>query len=219
MITAREDCTRRIRDRKVRPGWALKRTADRAVAGLLLVLLAPLLAVVSICIKIDTRGPVFYRQTRVGRNGRPFSICKFRSMVVDSEKLGLGAAVAKGDERVTRIGAPLRMTSLDELPQLINVVRGEMSLVGPRPTVPEQVAEYTGRQIRRLEVAPGLTGWAQVNGRNSLSWADRIELDLWYVDHWSIWLDLRILARTPRALANQEGVYGPDGVTRAFRES
>ena len=151
-----------------------------------------------------------YRQTRVGRDGVDFELLKLRTMVVDAERKGAGPAVDKGDARITRAGRVLRRLSLDELPQLWNVVRGEMSLVGPRPTLRYQVERYTPRQRRRLEVKPGITGWAQVHGRAALPWDERIELDVWYVEHRSPWLDLQILARTPFALFG--GTYkGPTG--------
>jgi lipopolysaccharide/colanic/teichoic acid biosynthesis glycosyltransferase len=147
----------------------------------------------------------------VGRDGESFEVLKLRTMVVDAERQGAGFAVTSGDARITRVGDLLRRTSLDELPQLWNVLRGDMSLVGPRPTLRYQVEQYTERQRRRLEVRPGLTGWAQVNGRTSLPWSERIELDVWYVEHRSLALDLQILARTVGVLLRREGVY--KGVT------
>jgi len=182
-----------------------KRILDLALVIPLLLLTAPLLACIALWIKLDARGPVLFRQTRVGQAGRLFNILKFRTMVVDAEKSGY--YTAEHDARITRAGAWLRRTSLDELPQLLNIVRGEMSVVGPRPTLPYQVAQYTPRQRRRLAVKPGVTGWAQVNGRNALAWPQRIELDVWYVEHQSLWLDLRILARTLRVWLRGEGVY------------
>ena len=146
----------------------------------------------------------------MGGHGRPFEVYKLRTMVVGAETLGSGLAVDEGDERITRVGAFLRRTSLDELPNLVNVLRGEMAIVGPRPTVAEQVDRYTPRQRRRLEVKPGITGWAQVNGLLSLSWPERIELDVWYVEHRSLALDLRILARTVRLLVTGRGLYSED---------
>jgi len=174
------------------------------VIGALLVLW-PLLLAIALWIKLDSRGPVFFRQTRAGRQGQPFSIFKFRTMVVDAEKSGYFTAA--GDARVTRAGRFLRATSLDELPQLFNILKGEMSIVGPRPTLPYQVEQYTPYQRRRLEMPPGVTGWAQINGRNALSWPERIELDVWYVEHWSLWLDLKILLKTPLVWLKGEGVY------------
>jgi undecaprenyl phosphate N,N'-diacetylbacillosamine 1-phosphate transferase len=191
----------------------LKHLADRVVAILALALLLPLFALVALAIKLDSPGPVFYRQSRPGRAGAFFRIFKFRTMVDKAETFGLGAEVCRDDDRITRVGKWLRLSSLDEAPQLINVLLGQMSLVGPRPAAPHHVERYTPYQRRRLEARPGLTGWAQVNGRNSLSWEERIDLDIWYVDHWSPWLDLRILFRTPLALLDADGVYGPDGIT------
>ncbi len=153
---------------------------------------------------------MLYRQQRVGKDGGDFELLKLRTMIVGAEKIGAGYAVNRGDSRITRVGRLLRRLSLDELPQLWNILRGDMSIVGPRPTLRYQVDNYTPQQRRRLEVKPGLTGWAQVNGRASLPWDQRIELDVWYVEHRSIWLDLRILARTPLALFH--GTYkGPSG--------
>jgi len=178
----------------------VKRLLDVAGALAVLVVTSPLLALAALAIKLDDRGPALYRQRRVGRGGEEFELLKLRTMVVDADRQGAGWAVDRGDPRITRVGAALRRLSIDELPQLWNVVRGEMSLVGPRPTLAYQVERYTPRQRRRLEVFPGLTGWAQVNGRASLPWDERIELDVWYVEHRSLWLDLKILARTPFAL-------------------
>jgi lipopolysaccharide/colanic/teichoic acid biosynthesis glycosyltransferase len=160
---------------------------------------------------------VLYRQQRVGKDGREFELVKLRTMVVGAERQGAGWAVDHGDPRITRVGSVLRRISLDEVPQLWNVVRGQMSLVGPRPTLAYQVEQYTPRQRRRLDVRPGITGWAQVQGRASLPWEERIELDVWYVDHRSAWLDLKILARTPLVLFS--GTYrGKTGGWRAGGE-
>ena len=186
------------------------RGLDLLVASLALALAAPLLALAAILIKLESRGPVFYRQRRVGRGGEPFELWKLRTMVPGAESMGAGIYVVEGDPRITRTGRVLRRFSLDELPNLINVLRGEMAIVGPRPTVQEQVDRYTDRQRRRLEVKPGITGWAQVNGRTSLPWPERIELDVWYVEHRSLRLDLRILARTIRMLATGHGLYSDD---------
>jgi lipopolysaccharide/colanic/teichoic acid biosynthesis glycosyltransferase len=191
---------RRARDLGRRGGNALNRAADVAVAGVGLALASPLLALAALATKLDGGGPVLYRQRRVGKDGRDFEILKLRSMVVGAEHTGAGLAVTAGDARITRVGRVLRRTSIDELPQLWNVLRGDMSVIGPRPTVRSQVERYTERQRRRLEVRPGLTGWAQIHGRATLPWDERIELDVWYVDHRSPRVDLRILARTPLAL-------------------
>ena len=176
------------------------RIRDVVGAALGLVVASPALALAAIGIKLDDRGPVLYRQRRVGRHGEEFELLKLRTMVVGAEQQGAGWAVDAGDPRITRVGRVLRRLSIDELPQLWNVVRGEMSLVGPRPTLRYQVEQYTDRQRRRLEVRPGITGWAQVHGRASLPWDERIELDVWYVEHRSALLDAKILAKTPRAL-------------------
>ncbi len=184
----------------------MPRALDVLLAGALLVLGSPLLALAALAIRLEGRGSPIYRQRRVGRHGEPFDLFKLRTMVSGAEGMGAGLAVDQGDARITRVGAVLRRLSLDELPNLVNVVRGEMGLVGPRPTVPVQVAQYTERQRRRLEVRPGITGWAQVNGRASLPWSERIELDVWYVDHRSLRLDLLILARTLGMLLTGRGL-------------
>jgi len=181
-------------------GNALNRAADFVGASLGLVLASPVLAAAAVAIKLEDGGPVLYRQQRVGYRSEDFDLLKLRTMVVGAETQGAGFAVNRGDPRITRTGRFLRRLSLDELPQLWNVVRGDMSLIGPRPTLRYQVEQYTPRQRRRLDVKPGLTGWAQVNGRTKLPWDERIELDVWYVEHRSPWVDLKILLRTPRAL-------------------
>jgi lipopolysaccharide/colanic/teichoic acid biosynthesis glycosyltransferase len=181
-------------------GDALNRAADVAVAGTALLVAAPVLGLAALAVKLRDRGPALYRQTRVGRDGADFELLKLRTMVVGAERQGAGFAVNEGDPRITGVGRVLRRLSLDELPQLWNVVRGDMSVIGPRPTLRYQVERYTPRQRRRLEVKPGITGWAQVHGRAALPWAERIELDVWYVEHRSPRLDLKILAKTPLAL-------------------
>jgi len=178
----------------------VNRAVDIATAALGLAVTSPLLAASAVAIKLEDGGPVLYRQVRVGKDGEDFELLKLRTMVVGAEKKGAGFAVDAGDSRITRVGRLLRKTSVDELPQLWNVLRGEMSLIGPRPTLRYQVDTYTARQRRRLDVRPGLTGWAQVNGRATLPWAERIELDVWYVEHRSPQLDLKILLKTPLAL-------------------
>ena len=188
----------------------MSRALDLVVAAMLLVVAAPLLALAALAIRLESRGPVFYRQRRVGRYGRPFELWKLRTMVPGAESMGAGVYVLEGDPRITRVGRLLRRFSFDELPNLLNVLKGDMALVGPRPTVQEQVDRYTARQLRRLEVKPGITGWAQINGRTSLPWPERIELDVWYVEHRSLRLDLRILARTARMLASGRGLYSED---------
>ena len=178
----------------------MNRVADVVVAGAALVVTSPLLAAAAVATKLQDRGPVLYRQTRVGKDGVDFEVLKLRTMVVGAETMGAGFAVDRGDARITRVGRFLRRTSIDELPQLWNVIRGDMSVIGPRPTLRYQVEQYDEHQRRRLDVRPGLTGWAQVNGRASLPWAERIELDVWYVDNRSPKVDLEILLRTPLAL-------------------
>jgi lipopolysaccharide/colanic/teichoic acid biosynthesis glycosyltransferase len=178
----------------------MQRAADVAIAGAALVLTSPLLAVAAVAVKLEDGGPVLYRQVRVGKDGEDFELFKLRTMVVGAERLGAGYAVDRGDSRITRAGRILRRLSLDELPQLWNVVRGDMSIIGPRPTLRYQVDQYDERQRHRLDVRPGITGWAQIHGRARLSWAERIELDLWYVEHRSTLVDLKILLQTPRAL-------------------
>jgi lipopolysaccharide/colanic/teichoic acid biosynthesis glycosyltransferase len=188
----------------------VSRAFDAALAALALVVASPFLLAAAIALKLESRGPVIYRQLRVGLDGEPFELWKLRTMVSGAEAMGAGIYVLEGDARITRVGRLLRRFSLDELPNLVNVLRGEMALVGPRPTIQEQVDRYTDRQRRRLEVKPGITGWAQVNGRASLPWPERIELDVWYVDHRSTWLDIRILARTVRMLLSGRGLYSDD---------
>jgi lipopolysaccharide/colanic/teichoic acid biosynthesis glycosyltransferase len=181
-------------------GDALNRALDVAIAGAGLVVASPFLALSALAVKLEDGGPVLYRQTRVGIDGVDFELLKLRTMIVGAERVGAGYAVNQGDPRITRVGRVLRKLSLDELPQLWNVVRGDMSVIGPRPTLRYQVERYDERQRRRLAVKPGITGWAQIHGRASLPWADRIELDVWYVDHRSPKTDLLILLRTPVAL-------------------
>jgi len=178
----------------------MNRALDIAGASVGLALASPALALAALAIKLENGGPILYRQERVGRGGAPFELLKLRTMVVGAEQLGAGYAVNRGDSRITRAGRALRRLSLDELPQLWNVLRGDMSLIGPRPTLSYQVEQYSERQRRRLEVKPGLTGWAQIHGRAALPWDERIELDVWYVEHRSPLVDLKILLRTPLAL-------------------
>jgi lipopolysaccharide/colanic/teichoic acid biosynthesis glycosyltransferase len=192
----------------------VNRALDIVGASVGLALASPFLAASALAIKLEDRGPVLYRQRRVGRRGEEFELLKLRTMVVGAETQGAGWAVNRGDPRITGVGRLLRRLSLDEAPQLWNVVRGEMSLIGPRPTLAYQVERYTDRQRRRLEVKPGITGWAQIHGRARLPWDERIELDVWYVEHRSPLLDLKILLRTPLALFG--GTYkGETGGWRA----
>jgi lipopolysaccharide/colanic/teichoic acid biosynthesis glycosyltransferase len=185
----------------------VKRGFDVALAAAALLVAAPLLLVACAAIRLESPGSPVYRQRRVGRGGREFDLLKLRTMVSGAEHIGAGLAVDEDDPRITRTGALLRRLSLDELPNLVNVLAGDMSLVGPRPTVQVQVAQYTERQRGRLAVEPGITGWAQVCGRAALPWHERIELDLWYIEHWSLRLDARILLRTARLLLTGQGLY------------
>ena len=190
----------------------IRRALDIAVSTVALVLTSPLIALAALAVRLESRGHPIYRQRRVGRDGRPFDVLKLRTMVDGAEGMGAGLAVNENDSRITRVGALLRRTSLDELPNLLNVLRGDMSLIGPRPTIPVQVEQYTPRQRERLAIKPGITGWAQVNGRASLPWAERIELDLFYVAHRSLMLDLRILWRTvTMVLAGSDLYKGQSG--------
>ena len=186
----------------------MPRAVDVALAALGLVVASPLLVAAAAAIKLTSRGPVVYRQRRVGKDGEPFDLYKLRTMRMGADPVGMGTPVLPDDPRVTPAGRVLRRFSLDEIPNLVNVLRGEMAIVGPRPTLAAQVEQYTPRQRRRLEVKPGLTGWAQVNGRAGIPWEERIELDVWYVDRRSLRLDLRILGRTLRLLLTGHGLYG-----------
>jgi lipopolysaccharide/colanic/teichoic acid biosynthesis glycosyltransferase len=185
----------------------LRRAVDIAVSSVILLLASPVLAAAMIAIRLESRGAVIYRQRRAGRDAHPFDVLKLRTMVAGAEGIGAGLAIDAGDPRVTRVGALLRRTSIDELPNLVNVLRGEMTLIGPRPTLPVQVEQYTERQRGRLTVKPGITGWAQVNGRASLPWSERIELDLYYIEHRSLALDLQILGRTVAMVLGGSGLY------------
>lgn len=191
----------------------LKRWFDVLFSLAALVLLSPLFLLVAIAIKIDSPGPVFFRYERIGKDGKPFYPFKFRTMKPNAITTGLGYTASKDDERITRSGKFLRIFGIDELPQLINVLKGEMSLVGPRPTLRYQVETYNEFEKKRLRVLPGLAGWALIHGRNSLSWEDRIKYDVWYVEHWSLWLDMKILRKTfYMIIIKKEGVYGHGGV-------
>jgi lipopolysaccharide/colanic/teichoic acid biosynthesis glycosyltransferase len=193
-------------------GGRAKRALDLAVALPLAIALTPVMAGIAFLVRRDSPGPALFRQQRIGYAGRPFTLLKFRTMVVGAEGMGAGLAVTVGDSRITPLGATLRRLSLDELPQLWNIVRGDMSLVGPRPTVASQVERYDARQRGRLLARPGLTGLAQVTGRNAIPWSERIEIDLTYVARWSLRRDLAILARTALVVVRSEGTYkGPRG--------
>jgi lipopolysaccharide/colanic/teichoic acid biosynthesis glycosyltransferase len=182
---------------------------DRFLAAVALIVLSPLILAAAIWIKLDSRGPVFYRQQRVGEAERPFEMLKLRTMAEGSDPVGVGTAVLRDDPRVTRSGRFLRRTSLDELPNLVNVLRGEMAIVGPRPTLAAHVEHFSIGGHARFDVLPGITGWAQVQGRASITWEERVELDAWYAEHRSLWLDLRILARTVWLVISGQGL-APD---------
>jgi lipopolysaccharide/colanic/teichoic acid biosynthesis glycosyltransferase len=185
----------------------VRRAFDVVVAAALLVVTSPILLAAVVAIRLESPGHPIYRQRRIGLQGAPFDVIKLRTMVAGAESMGSGLAVNEGDPRITRVGAVLRRFSIDELPNLVNVVRGDMAIVGPRPTLPVQVEQYTERQRGRLAVRPGITGWAQVNGRTALPWDERIELDLWYIEHRSWLLDLRILLRSLAIVLGGEGLY------------
>ena len=195
----------------------LKRIFDILASGIALIVLLPIFAIIGVFIKLDSRGPVFFIQERAGKDGKIFKVYKLRTMVDNAVSIG-GKKISQDDSRITRTGKCLRW-GIDELPQLINVFKGDMSLVGPRPTLLEQVVRYSKEHRRRLEVKPGITGWALVNGRNKLTWPERIKLDIWYIDHWSLWLDVKILFKTIRVVIfKREGIYGEDGVNRGYLE-
>ena len=185
----------------------IRRFLDVLASGMGLAVLSPLFGLMALAIKLDDPGPVFFRQERAGKDGRVFLIFKFRTMVVDETRTNRDVIIPEEDPRITRVGRFLRKTSLDELPQLINIFKGEMSLVGPRPTLPVQVEDYDSWQRRRLLVKPGITGWAQIHGRNALTWPERIELDIWYVEKRSFRLDLKILLETFFVVLNRQGIY------------
>jgi lipopolysaccharide/colanic/teichoic acid biosynthesis glycosyltransferase len=185
----------------------IRRAVDIVVSAAGLLVTSPLLALAALAVRLETPGPIIYRQRRSGLHGREFDVLKLRTMVDGAEHKGAGLAINANDARITRVGALLRRTSLDELPNLVNVLRGEMSLIGPRPTLPVQVAQYSERERGRLAVKPGITGWAQVNGRASLPWSQRIELDLYYIEHRSLALDARILWRTVAMVLGGSGLY------------
>ena len=186
----------------------LKRWCDAIMTTIVLLFLWPLLLAVSVLIYLEDRGPIFFIQERVGLNGKPFGMYKFRSMIVNAEAPGGCSNLVSEDQRITKIGKFIRRWSIDEMPQILNVLKGEMSIIGPRPTLAYQVEHYTEHQRKRLKAKPGITGWAQVNGRNRLTWDERIELDIEYIETYSLWLDLKILSRTLQAVADESGIYG-----------
>jgi undecaprenyl phosphate N,N'-diacetylbacillosamine 1-phosphate transferase len=200
-----------------RTQYGMKRALDILLGLVGLVILVIPFSIITLAIKLDSKGPVFFRQERMGKREGVFKTWKFRTMIVGAANQGLGFNVAQEDSRITRMGRLLRDWGLDELPQLINVLKGEMSIVGPRPTLKYQVDQYNDFQRRRLLVKPGITGWALIHGRNLLSWEERIKYDVWYVDHWSLWLDLGIMLKTLWVvLVKREGVYGANGINYDF---
>jgi sugar transferase EpsL len=191
------------------PGW-VKRAMDRLISGVGLLVLSPVLLLIALAVRWRLGSPVLFRQVRPGLKGRPFVLVKFRTML---EAYGDRGIPLPDEQRLTGFGRFLRSSSLDELPQLWNVLRGELSLVGPRPLMVRYLERYSRRQARRHEVMPGITGWSQVNGRNALSWEEKLELDVWYVEHWSLWLDLKILALTFFEVLRRSGVSNPGHAT------
>ncbi len=182
-----------------------------------MIVLIPIFAVIGIFIKLDSKGPVFFIQERAGKDGKIFKAYKLRTMVDKAVEID-GKKISESDSRITRVGKHLRW-GIDELPQLINVFKGDMSLVGPRPALIGQVKRYSKEHRRRLEMKPGITGWALINGRNTLTWPEKIKLDIWYIDHWSLWLDFKILFKTIWVVIfTREGLYGKDGVNTGYSE-
>ena len=195
----------------------MRRLVDILGSAFGLAMLALPFAAVALAIRLNSKGPVFFRQERAGKDGKPFLIWKFRTMVDGAADIGLGNTVADADPRITRVGNVLRNLSIDELPQLINVFQGTMSIIGPRPTLLHQIEHYNEYQWQRLLAKPGITSWASVNGRNSLPWAQRIEMDVWYVLNRTLWLDIKVLFKTLWvAFVTREGLYGQDGVNDDF---
>lgn len=195
----------------------LKRQIDLWISLMGLIILSIPFAIIAVAVKFDSRGSVFFRQKRVGKNGRLFKTWKFRTMIEGAVNKGLGYNVAKDDPRITKVGRILRNWGLDEFPQLINVLKGEMSIVGPRPTLKYQVDRHNDFQRKRSLVKPGITGWALIHGRNLLSWEERIKYDVWYVENHSLWLDFKIMLKTIWiVLIKREGVYGKGGINDEF---
>jgi lipopolysaccharide/colanic/teichoic acid biosynthesis glycosyltransferase len=194
---------------------ALKRLFDLIVSSTALIFLSPIIVLIAIAIKWDDHGPVLFIQDRVGKGRKNFSCYKFRTMVLGAETIGNGLTVTSNDARITRVGRLLRQWTLDEIPQLINILKGEMSIVGPRPWVPSQADYCPPADRRRFDVSPGMAGWAWIHGRNRLPWNERVHMDLWYVDHWSLWLDFSILAKAFMLLFSRDGVYGTESESRS----
>ena len=195
----------------------LKKQMDFWISLMSLTILSPLFLIIAILIKLDSDGTIFFRQERVGQGGKIFKIWKFRTMIEEAEEIGLGFRVAKNDLRITNIGRFLRRFGIDELPQFINVILGEMSVVGPRASLPHQAAQYTEFEKQRFRVKPGITNINMIKGWNILPWKRRIEWDIWYIDHWSLRLDLKILIKTPIIVLSGKGQYGEDGVVEDYK--
>lgn len=185
----------------------IKRVLDFIMSLILLIIVSPLLIIVAILIKLDSKGPIIFKQSRIGENGKVFEVWKLRTMVDNAEQMGTGLTTAEKDPRITKIGKLLRKTSIDEIPQLVNVIKGDMSFIGPRPAPVKHLKKYSETDRKRLQVLPGITGWSQVNGRNVLTWPERIEKDIWYVNNISLWLDLRIILKTVKVVLLSEGIY------------
>jgi lipopolysaccharide/colanic/teichoic acid biosynthesis glycosyltransferase len=203
------------RQNKPGPTSQLKELIDQAASWAAWIMLSPLMYFLALGVRLDNPGTAFFRQERIGKDGRPFVVYKFRTMRAEPPGAQEHQPVSE-QGRITKFGGLLRNTSLDELPQLINIINGEMSLVGPRPTLRYQVAAYNDSQWRRLLVKPGITGWAQIHGRNAIPWAERIGLDVWYVENWSLKLDWQILGQTVQIWLKREGLYGPGGINDDF---
>lgn len=197
----------------------IKRILDFLFSLILIIFLSPLFIVIAVLIKLDSKGPVIFKQDRLGKNGDKFKVWKFRTMIDNAEKVGTGITTAENDPRITRVGKVLRKTSIDETAQLINILKGDMSFIGPRPAPVNHLEWYSDSQKQRLNVLPGITGWAQVNGRNILSWPERIERDLWYVENISFWLDLKILFKTVKVVVLSEGVYSGRNDSKVYKEN
>jgi lipopolysaccharide/colanic/teichoic acid biosynthesis glycosyltransferase len=196
----------------------IKRLIDFCLSFLGIIILSPLFFLIALLVKIDSKGPVFFRQERLGRNGKAFIMLKFRSMVEGAENIGLGLGVTKDDTRITKVGKYLRKWTLDELPQFINVLKGKMSLVGPRPLPKSYLKKFNDFQRKRLLVKPGMISLVDVRGRDLVSWEKRFELDVWYIENWSLWLDLKILLSIPFVVFSRKGIYGKEGINKPFSE-
>ncbi|MBL7072744.1 MAG: sugar transferase [Candidatus Omnitrophica bacterium] len=194
----------------------VKRMIDIVVALAVMVMCCPFFLIIALLIKLNSKGPVFFTYARVGKDGKDFTAYKFRSMVQGASEMGAGIAIVKDDSRITGVGKFLRAWSLDEVPQIVNVLKGDMSLVGPRPALRHQVEKYSDFEKKRLLVKPGITGWAQVNGRNLISWRERIKLDVWYIENWSLLLDAKILMKTPWVVLSRKGLYGAGGEVKDY---